>query len=50
MKAVLRLGIIPALIILVGMACSFSVGDTGATDETTSTSEQPIEPLRRKWW
>ncbi len=42
MKALLRLGIIPAMIILVGMACSFSFGDTGEADDTVVPSEESV--------
>lgn len=42
MKALLRLGIIPAMIILVGMACSFSLGDTGEADDTVAPSEESV--------
>ena len=41
MKAVLRLILVPALIIIVGMACSFSVGDTGSSDTDVSSPEEP---------
>ncbi len=41
MKAVLKLILVPALIIIVGMACSFSVGDTGASDADVTSSEEP---------
>jgi hypothetical protein len=42
MKAFARLAIIPALIILVGVACSFSAGDTGASDTTGSSSDTTV--------
>jgi hypothetical protein len=42
MKALARLAIIPALIILVGVACSFSVGDTGSTDSPASPTEAVV--------
>jgi len=41
MKAVLKLILVPALIIIVGMACSFNVGDTGSSDADVSSPEEP---------
>lgn len=41
MKSILRLLIIPALILVVGMACSFNFGDTGNSKTDSSTGDQP---------
>lgn len=41
MKAALRLAMIPALILIVGMACSFSMGDTETPSADVSSPEQP---------
>jgi hypothetical protein len=43
MKAALRLLFIPALILLVGMACSFSAGDAGNSSTDTTSVDQPTE-------
>jgi hypothetical protein len=42
MKALTRLAIIPALIILVGVACSFSAGDTSSSDTTDASTDQAV--------
>jgi hypothetical protein len=42
MKALTRLAIIPALIILLGVACSFSAGDTSSSDTSGSSTDQTV--------
>jgi hypothetical protein len=42
MKTAVRLLIVPALIIIMGMACSFSAGDTGTPEATASSSDEAI--------
>ena len=41
MKAVLKLILVPALIIIVGMACSFNVGDNSSSNADVSSTEEP---------
>ena len=49
MKALTRLAIIPALIILVGVACSFSAGDTSTSDTTDHPRIRLFHPPRKRW-